>query len=260
MSRQRCPRRCHQQHQHHNCTFCGARRSVPRHQENRWIWRRRGEHDRCAWRSGVLYLATPRRDQPAKLRKPKFDQRVGSEQFTQDRDVGSANDHHAPVERQMETERHAGERDKNPTSEKSTRQESCVRELKPPAKGAPRCTDLPSGTVAQMENKAITQRKCTKWRGPSGKPWSDWHKSSLSFRIGSYVELVDDVALQTKHVLLQQHDGETKRQEKGSCKQPPQQSCKESENPSGPSEQWRSSLTRHHPLNESIRKHRPPTQ
>ena len=75
-----------------------------------------------------------------------------------------------------------------------------------------------------MESKAITYRKCTKWRGPSGKPRSDWEKSSLNFRIGSYVGLVHDVALQTKHALLKQHDGETKRQEKGSCKTPPQHS------------------------------------
>ena len=89
------------------------------------------------------------------------------------------NDHHAPVERQMETERHAGERDKNPTSEKSTTQDSCVRALEPRAKGASRCTDLPNGEVAQMENKVITRRKCTTWRSPSGKPRSDWHKSSF---------------------------------------------------------------------------------
>ena len=57
-------------------------------------WRRRAEHDSSAWRSGVLYLATPRRTRPAKLRKPKKpDPKVGSEWFAQDRDAASTNDH-----------------------------------------------------------------------------------------------------------------------------------------------------------------------
>ena len=63
------------------------------------------------------------------------------------------------------------------------------------------------------------------------------------------------MALQTKHALLQQRDGEAKRNEKASCKQIPKQSCKECENPSAPSEPWRSTLTKHDTLNESIRKH-----
>ena len=83
----------------------------------------------------------------------------------------------------------------NLTSETGTRQDSCVRELEPPAKGTSRCTDLPNEAEAPTENKPITQRKCQKRRGPSGKPRSDWYKASLSFRIGSNVELGDAVAL-----------------------------------------------------------------
>ena len=141
----------------------------------------------------------------------------------------------------------------NPTSEKRTRQDSCVRELELLAKGMSRCTDLPSEAETQTKYKPITQRSCPKWRGQSGKPWSDWYNTPLSFRIGSYIELVDGVALQTKHALLQQRVCVGKRKEKASCKQLPKQSCKECENPSAPSEPWRPSLTKH-PLNESIRK------
>ena len=142
----------------------------------------------------MLYLANPRGTRPAKLRKPKPDQRVGNEWFTQDRDAGSANDHHTPVKWQTRRERRAGERDMNTTSEKRTRQDSCVKELELPAKGTSTCTDMPSEAEAQTKYKPITQRNCPKSRGPSGKPWSDWYKTLLSFRIGSFVELVDAAA------------------------------------------------------------------
>ena len=54
-------------------------------------WRRRAVRDSCAWRSGVLYLATPRGTRSAKLPKPKPDQKVGNEWFAQDREKREQN-------------------------------------------------------------------------------------------------------------------------------------------------------------------------
>ena len=63
------------------------------------------------------------------------------------------------------------------------------------------------------------------------------------------------MALQTKHALSQRRDRKAKREREGHVQAASKATCKECENPSAPSEPWRSSLTKQHPLNESIRKH-----
>ena len=113
---------------------------------------------------------------------------------------------------------------------------SCAKKLEMPAKGEPTCTDMPRRAKAQAKSMLMTQRNCPKWRGPSDKPWSHWCNTPLDFRIGSYVELIDAVALQTNTRYRSTKTGRDQIRQ-------------------GPGEPLRSSLTKHHPLNESIRKY-----
>ena len=140
-------------------------------------------------------LRLPEGQGPTNLEDQKPDQREGNEWYTQDRDAGSANDHHTPVKTSHWRKRH----------EPNIRETHKTGFLRQGAGTAGErhvdCTDLPIEAEAQTKYKPITQGSCPKWRGPSGKPRSDRYTTSLSFRMGSYVELVDAVALQTKHAL-----------------------------------------------------------
>ena len=122
---------------------------------------------------------------------------------------------------------------------------------------------MPSRAEAQAKSKLITKRRdvtrrrnCPKWRGPPNKPWSHWRNTPLSFRIGSCVELVDAVALQTNNALSQHKKklGETKDGEKLAHAI---QNCQTEalRNREGPGEPLRSSLAKHHPQKKTIRKH-----
>ena len=74
------------------------------------------------------------------------------------------------------------------------------REARTASEGEADFTDTPSIAEAQANpklltrNREVTRRKdCPKWRSPSNKPWSQWWNTPLSVRIGSYVELIEEV-------------------------------------------------------------------
>ena len=107
-----------------------------RQQENRW---KIGEDvlrmtDAVGGAASCI-LQLPEGGSPPNFEDQEPDQRERNEWFTQDRDAGSANDHHTKVQRQMREKHRTGERDMNPTSEKRTRQDSfgswnCPREAR----------------------------------------------------------------------------------------------------------------------------------